>query len=420
MILGGRTDKIWFAAFSPDGRRIITASHDQTARIWDAETGREIRMLSGHANLVATSIYSPDGRRAVTASWDKTARIWDAATGEQLTLLSGHADLLEGATFSPDGRLVVTASDDKSARIWDARVPALGTQVAWAEAAQFDPLSSAARFQLGLSAAAHVRRWPADRSACDESAAAPDDPDRRAPGVMLDEIAADIALSACAVDASNGANRGRSLFQRARALMATGDFSGARQELERAVIAGYRVARIDLAVLLVRPSLGSPDVARVISLLEQAWNEGVAKAAFELGSLYEYGVDADGNKVNQLLAPRPDRAWYWYQKAAAAGEPNALARFAAKRTEMAIAAASAANKGSDLLDAFGYYAAAAERAQLEDWPEDAWRSWRYRRASLARLLAREGMMKEVADQYDRVREQYAASTPSSWEGLTVR
>jgi hypothetical protein len=57
------------------------------------------------------------------------------------------------------------------------------------------------------------------------------------------------------------------------------------------------------------------------------------------------------------------------------------------------------------LSSFKYYAAAAERARIEDWPDDAWRSWRYRRASLARLLAREGMQQEVAAAYERAPAQ---------------
>jgi hypothetical protein len=56
-----------------------------------------------------------------------------------------------------------------------------------------------------------------------------------------------------------------------------------------------------------------------------------------------------------------------------------------------------------LLASFHFYAAAAERARTEDWPDDEWRDWRYRRASLARVLALAGMMQEVAQEYARVR-----------------
>ena len=73
------------AAFSPDGKRIVTASRDNTARLWDAETGKQIgEPLEGHTNGVMSAAFSPDGKRIVTASWDKTARLWDAQTGKQV------------------------------------------------------------------------------------------------------------------------------------------------------------------------------------------------------------------------------------------------------------------------------------------------------------------------------------------------
>jgi hypothetical protein len=113
--------------YSPDGTRIITASEDKSARIWEARTGAELAVLSGHGDRVLSAAYSPDGMRIVTASADKTARIWDARTGAQLAVLSGHGDFVESAAYSPDGTRIVTASNDKTARIWDART---GTQLA--------------------------------------------------------------------------------------------------------------------------------------------------------------------------------------------------------------------------------------------------------------------------------------------------
>ena len=126
-VLSGHTAGVNSAAYSPDGRRIVTASDDKTARIWDAATGAQLAVLSGHNDVVDSAAYSPDGRRIVTASDDKTARIWDAATGAQLAVLSGHGDAVDSAAYSPDGRRIVTASYDKTARIWDA---ATGAQLA--------------------------------------------------------------------------------------------------------------------------------------------------------------------------------------------------------------------------------------------------------------------------------------------------
>ena len=72
------------AAFSPDGARVVTASDDKTARVWDATTGAPIGQHLQHADRVWSAAFSPDGARMVTASADKTARLWDEASGTQI------------------------------------------------------------------------------------------------------------------------------------------------------------------------------------------------------------------------------------------------------------------------------------------------------------------------------------------------
>src|SRR5437762_11877303 len=66
----------WSTQFSPDGKRIVTASHDYTARIWDAQTGKPLTEPMKHDGIVLSAQFSPDGKRIVTAS-SVTARIWD-------------------------------------------------------------------------------------------------------------------------------------------------------------------------------------------------------------------------------------------------------------------------------------------------------------------------------------------------------
>jgi WD40 repeat protein len=120
--LKGHEGVVLGAAFSPDGKRIVTASADKTARVWDAETGKPIgEPLKGHEDWVRSPAFSPDGKRIVTASADKTARVWDAETGKPIgEPLKGHEDVVFCAAFSPDGNRIVTASQDKTARVWDA------------------------------------------------------------------------------------------------------------------------------------------------------------------------------------------------------------------------------------------------------------------------------------------------------------
>jgi WD40 repeat protein len=121
-VLTDHQDVVYTAQFSPtDGNRVVTASRDNTARIWDVQTMKSI-VLRGHEDRILSAQFSLDGKQVVTASDDRTARIWDAQTGESKAVLRGkHTNTIFWAAFSSDRSQVVTASADNTARIWDAQ-----------------------------------------------------------------------------------------------------------------------------------------------------------------------------------------------------------------------------------------------------------------------------------------------------------
>ena len=80
----GPEEEVLNAVFSPDGTRVLTTSHDKTARVWDVSTGAELNVLRWHEDKVKNAVFSPDCTRVLTESWDDTARVWNASTGEPI------------------------------------------------------------------------------------------------------------------------------------------------------------------------------------------------------------------------------------------------------------------------------------------------------------------------------------------------
>jgi WD domain, G-beta repeat len=117
-VLGGHTGPVRSAVFAPDGGRILTASVDKTARLWDRD-GRPLAIFQGHTGGVNRAVFAPDGGRILTASSDNTARLWDR-DGKPLATLEGHYLQVVGAVFAPDGDRILTASFDPMALLWEA------------------------------------------------------------------------------------------------------------------------------------------------------------------------------------------------------------------------------------------------------------------------------------------------------------
>jgi WD40 repeat protein/tRNA A-37 threonylcarbamoyl transferase component Bud32 len=127
-------DAVQCMAFSPDSKRIVSGSSDKTLKVWDVTSdargldpgsaiqsvrGRERLTLRGHEGAVCAVSFSPDGRRIVSASADRTLKVWDASTGHETLTIEGQLDQISSVAFSPDGSRIASGSADGELRLWD-------------------------------------------------------------------------------------------------------------------------------------------------------------------------------------------------------------------------------------------------------------------------------------------------------------
>ncbi|CAF3619940.1 unnamed protein product, partial [Fusarium graminearum] len=119
-VLEGHSNSVNSVVFSHDSKKVASGSYDQTIRIWDVKTGECERVLEGHSSWVNSVVFSHDSKKVASGSWDKTIRIWNAETGKCERVLEGHSSWVNSVVFSHDSKKVASGSNDKTIRIWNA------------------------------------------------------------------------------------------------------------------------------------------------------------------------------------------------------------------------------------------------------------------------------------------------------------
>jgi serine/threonine protein kinase len=118
MTLTGHSRGVNTIAISPDGKLLISGSDDYTVKVWNLQTGALLGTLLGHTRDVNAVAVSPDGKLFASGGEDRTIRLWSASTGALLKILSGVAGMIKAIAISRDGRILASGGLDNKTKLW--------------------------------------------------------------------------------------------------------------------------------------------------------------------------------------------------------------------------------------------------------------------------------------------------------------
>ena len=156
--LEGHRDNVTSVSFSPDGRTLASGDKEETIKLWDVKTGRNVATLSertrdGRRGAFFSVSFAPDGATLASGAHDGTIMLWDVATQRQITTLSGHTSWVYSLSFSPDGATLVSGSEDGTVLLWN--IPELTLPLV-EETIPNSQLRAAIRTALGLASDAPI------------------------------------------------------------------------------------------------------------------------------------------------------------------------------------------------------------------------------------------------------------------------
>ena len=165
--LEGHTDAIAAIAFSPNGKRLVSASFDGTLRLWPTAMDREPLRLEGHKDRVVAVVFSPDGKSLASASYDGTLRLWNAETGQEILKVIEPTGPIVAVAFNPGGKYLTSLGAFGTARLWDVETKQssdkLTAKLGFLETVRLAAFSSDGKRMLGVSLDSTVRYWDLER-----------------------------------------------------------------------------------------------------------------------------------------------------------------------------------------------------------------------------------------------------------------